>query len=142
MIFWDTSAFARAFLPDESGHEHARNLLMNEPRNAGSALLWPETTSALLRRARARGSKKGFDVSGVRTILESFEIVDFNATLAAAAFEFVDRFLLSGSDAAHLATAVALARRAGRRWFTFATSDVDQAAAARWAGLRTVTPGV
>lgn len=142
MIFWDTSAFAKAFLPEEAGHDHARNLMIKEPRNAGSALLWPETASALLRRARARGLRRGFDVSGVRGVLDSFEIVEFNAGLAAAAFEFVDRFLLSGSDAAHLATAAALARRAGRRWFTFATSDLDQAAAARWAGLRTVTPGV
>jgi predicted nucleic acid-binding protein len=142
VIFWDTSAFARAFLENDPGYGQARSLLTADARHAGSTLLWPETASALSRQARSRGAKRGFDVEAVRQFLERLELVEFGSDLATRALDLVIRHHLLGADAAHLATALDLSRRSGRRGFRFACSDRELATAARSQGLRVVSPGL
>ena len=142
MIFWDTSAFSRAFLKSDPGYGQARSLLISDGRHAGSTLLWPETASALSRQARTRGASRGFDIEAVRRFLERLELVDFSSDLAGRALDLVIRLRLLGADAAHLATALDLSRRSGRRGFRFACSDRELAASARTMGLRVVSPGL
>ncbi|MCE9581019.1 MAG: type II toxin-antitoxin system VapC family toxin [Planctomycetes bacterium] len=142
MIFWDTSAFARAFLAEDPGYGLARNLLRSDARHACSTLLWPEAASALLRRAKLKGQQRGFDIVQVRKVLEGFERVDLLPPVAERAFELVRRFNLSGPDAVHLASGLEFARKAGKRGLTFASSDREQASAARASGLRVLSPGL
>lgn len=142
MIFWDTSAFARAFLAEDPGYGHARSLLKLDARHACSTLLWPEAASALLRRAKVKGQQRHFDIVQVRQMLEGFEQVDLLPEVAERAVELVRRFNLSGPDAVHLASGLEFARKAGKRGLSFASSDREQGTAARLAGLRVVSPGL
>ena len=142
MIFWDASAFVRAFLAEDPGYGHARSLFFKEPRHSGSTLLWPETAGALLRRARARWANRSFDTAEVELVLARFELVDLTPDVSERAVELVMRSRLSGPDAAHLASALKLARTSGTRGFRFACSDRELAAAARASGLRVVSPGL
>lgn len=137
MIFWDTSAFARCFLPDEHGHKHALNLLRRETRHAACTLLWPEATAALVR--QARGPSRLLDE--MLRVLSTFEIVDFGSGLCDPSVALIRRHRLRGADGAHLASAVYTWRRLGLKTFFFVTSDDMQAAAARAAGLHVLSPG-
>lgn len=143
---FDASALAKAYLP-EAGSARVLDLLQTTAAGGAhavvSALAYPETVSAVARRERnaritpvdaaARMARIDADFTGPHP---PFSMMGITPALAARAAALVRPHALSGADAVHLASALALrdALPAGDA-VEFVTADTRLAAAARAEGL-------
>jgi len=145
IVYVDSSALARAYLADETGHEEV-GAMLHDPDMALITGTWTrvEVSGALVRAARAaRG-----DEQGLLALLDSDLAPDGPVTVVAvnqehvetAALQLVREHGIRAMDAWHLATAQlvvpALAEPADEAGF--ATRDHAQAAVAVTLGLRPV----
>lgn len=137
LVYVDSSVLARAYLPDEFGHETARELVAgSEHVLVTSTWTLVEVTSALVRAGRRR---RGADVDAVLGLLASDTGADGPITLLSAevdemerrATEIVRAHALRSLDALHLAvaelSAVPLLEPGSS--LALASRDADQAAA-------------
>jgi uncharacterized protein len=145
IVYLDSSVLARAYLPDEAGHDEA-SALLDDPEVALVTGSWSrvEVSGALVRAARVgRGDEKG-----LLALLDSDLGDDGPVSVVSAAQETVeDRALglvrehaLRAMDAWHLAVAeIALPGLAEPgEGIGFATRDRDQSEVARLLGLHVV----
>jgi len=140
MIFWDSSALARAYFESEPGHARAKSLLRSPGRKHGSALLRPETASGVVRRYRHDRTLIEATLDLLVDHLKDFDLVPIDDDLIERAVGLIRKHSLRGADALHLAGALVLARDLGRARFRFVTADAKQAAAAREEGLKVIQP--
>lgn len=142
LVYADTSALARAYLPEERGHaEMARLLLDGEDPVVTSALARVELGHAV-RKANRRGVLRRWDV-----VLAAFDrdcggdgpltLLDLRSgAILLRARELVLEHQLTTLDAIHLAVALEdAADLAGEDEVIFVTRDRTQARAARTLGL-------
>ena len=142
MIFWDASALIRAFVASEPGHGQATSLLTRKGQHAASILLPAEATSALLRRSGRKGVFPAAFLVDLEQTLGALYLVEIQREASDLARQLVKEHRLRGADSIHLACALLTARQTGRDSLRFATSDAEQAEAARASGLRVITPGL
>ncbi len=138
--YFDTSAFVKLILPQESGAGVAQSIFGSDAILATSMLTYVETHSALARRFRHQELDEAEWVTAldrVDLIWRSFEVESVADRHVQAATDLLVRFSLSGADAVHLATALDLEES-----LTFVTWDQRQAAAAKALGLEVVPSAV
>jgi hypothetical protein len=140
MIFWDTSALVAAYLREDPGHARARSLLTGKDVSSASTLLRTEAVAAVVRRLGADRRLGQAVLALVRGQLRAFVLVPVSADVLARAERLILRHRLRGADAVHLASALESRALLGRAGLRFATSDGEQAAAARAEGLRVLDP--
>lgn len=108
IVYFDTSAFVKMYLPDERGVT-ARLAWDTAPTTASSLLLYPEARSALAR-ARREGRTvslpQGEDAAEIDQRLTSSHVVTPTYRLVREAGELADVRALRGFDAVHLASAL------------------------------------
>jgi len=109
IVYADTSAFLKRLVA-EDGSELASQVWNSAERVVSSDLIYPEASAALGAMLRAGR----LDEAGVRTAIcrlermhDDIELVRFDRTAADLAGGLAQRHRLRGSDAVHLATAVA-----------------------------------
>jgi len=138
MIFWDTSALIKAYGSLERGHARAKNLLLREKGHQGSALLWPEAVSGIVRKVghdkRLRDSLLGL----LEEHLRHFSLMPISDQQMDLSVRLIRKHGLRVADALHLAAGVSLARELGRSRLHFATADTEQAKAAKAEHLRVI----
>jgi predicted nucleic acid-binding protein len=138
MIFWDTSALIKAYGSLEKGHARAKNLLLRERGHQGSALLWPEAVSGIVRKLGP--DKRGRE--SLLTLLEEhlrhFCLVPVSEQQIELSARLIRKHGLRAADAIHLAAGMSLARELGRSRIHFATADDEQARAAKAEHLRVI----
>lgn len=132
---FDTSAMSKLVLRNEPGAELVAAIWDSEGDVHTGRLGYPESCSAIIK-AQRNGRLPEHDLGSA---LDQFEhywqdvaVVELNSEIASRAREHVLRFALSGADAVHVASAIAIAADAE---VTFVTWDQRQAAAAVGAGL-------
>jgi len=110
LAFWDSSAFVK-LLVDELGSADAERVWNEADAPAASRLVVPEVSAAL---AAARRSGR-LDAAAHRRSLHEWgrlqdevDMVEVTAGVASEAAELATRYLLSGADAVHLASALSL----------------------------------
>ncbi|MGW6278198.1 type II toxin-antitoxin system VapC family toxin [Kribbella sp. NPDC055071] len=143
IIYVDSSVLARAYLPDEDGHEAASQLLFGEDALVSSTWTLVEVTSALSRAARrGRG-----DLDSLLAAFESDTSADGPVTLLrpdqiaveTRAIEIAAHHALRSLDALHLAVAeLAALPLAAPEECGFATRDDAQAEVATKLGFTVV----
>jgi predicted nucleic acid-binding protein len=109
LIYVDSSVLARAYLPDEEGHEAANQMLIGDDALVTSTWTLVEVTSALTR--AARGGRA--DLDSLLAAFESDTAVDGpvtllrpdQATVEARATAIVRQYALRSLDALHVAVA-------------------------------------
>ena len=138
MTFWDASAFVMAYVPLERDHARAASLLRSEPRHAGTVLLRPEATSALVRRHGRDVVTRDRVLALMDVHLKDFDLYPVDDGLLDRAVVLIRRRALRSADAIHLAGAVRIARDLPRAPIRFVTADTEQARPARAAGLRLI----
>lgn len=143
LVYVDSSALARAYLPDEDGHSAARDLVQGAEHLLVTAT-WTvvEVTSALVRAARGHRTA---DPAGVLARLAADTAADGPITLlrvdqdemARRSVEIVRDHALRSLDALHLAVAelAAIPLLDPGEQLAFAGRDHGQAAAARSLGF-------
>lgn len=147
LIYLDSSVLARAYLPDEPGHDEALALLEGDDVLVTGPLTWIEVTGLLVRAQRA-GRLTG-PIDDVLDVLDDDLGEDGAVTvvrpLDAVGVELMARGLvrehgLRALEALHVATALAVLPElvTGDETPAFASRAPDQAAAARAAGLTVV----
>lgn len=140
MIFWDSSALARAHMPGEPGFERARNLLKARKKFAASVLIRHETVSAFVRRFHEDRVALKKLLGLLDDHLEVFDLAPIEDAHLDLALTLIRECRLRAADALHLGCALTLSRETGRREFRFVTCDAEQGAAARARGLRLIEP--
>ena len=138
MIFWDTSALIRCYEAAELGHARAKNLLLREKGHVGSVLIRLEGVSAIRRRFAQDRAMQASLLKFLNEHLDHFDLSPIDTRALEKAIALVDRHSLRAGDALHLAAAVLLAKELGRRQFRFATTDGEQAQAARAEGMKVI----
>ena len=148
VVYLDSSVLARAYLPDEHGHEDAVKLLLDEDAAAVTGT-WTrvEVAGALVRAAR-RGRRTPKQIGAALAVLEGdlghegpvTVIGGDQRDIEARALEFVVEHGLRAMDAWHLAvadlTVPGLAERGEP--FGFASRDAEQARVAELLGFALV----
>lgn len=136
LAFWDSSAFVK-LLVDEAGSEAAERLWNDPSPTAASRLVVPEVSAALAAARRAgRLDRASHDAAlrewhGYRSEVDVFEVTP---AIASHAADIAVTHPMSGADAVHLATALALEQTA----VVIATWDRRLAAAAAAEGIAVV----
>lgn len=145
ITYVDSSALARAYLPDEAGHQ-AASALLSDAAVAAVTGTWSrvEVSGALVRAAR-HGRKTAKQLGAALSALEADLGVDGPVTviegpqraIEARALELVVAHGIRAMDAWHLAVADLVMRGlAGRgEALGFATRDAEQAAVATGLGF-------
>ena len=137
-IYFDSSALVKLVVPEEDGADVAAAMLERDAARFTCMLSYPETRSALQRRHR-NAELSQVQISAAQSdfteIVARFNLIDVAREDFLRAADLVTRFSLSGADAVHLATALAMQVDSE---LTFLTWD-RQAAAADSLGL-TVQP--
>ncbi len=110
LAFWDSSAFVKLLI-DEVGSEDAERLWNDPAPAAASRLAVPEVGAALA--AARRGGR--LDQAAYGTALREWhsyqseiDLIELTPELARHAADLAVTYPLSGADAVHLATALAL----------------------------------
>jgi predicted nucleic acid-binding protein len=143
IIYVDSSALARAYLPDEDGHDVAHQMMIGEDALVTSTWTLVEVTSALTRAARSGR----VDLDGLLAAFESDTAVDGPVTLLrpdqiaveARAVDIVRQHALRSLDALHLAVAeLAALPLAAPEECGFASRDRAQAEVAAKLGFTVV----
>jgi hypothetical protein len=140
VIGWDTSALVRCYATGEPGYARARNLLLGDQDPFASALIRAEATSAVVRTLGNDRRRAGAVLRALEETLAHFALVPVDDGQLEVAVKLVRKHALRAADAIHLAGALTLSRRLGRRQIRFATADREQAAAARAEGIRVIEP--
>ena len=110
LAFWDSSALVK-LLVEEPGTEIAVALWDGSTALVASRLVVPEVSAALAAATRARRiDETRARPAGTewRRYLSALDLVDLTADLAAGGADLAAAHDLSGADAVHLATALAL----------------------------------
>jgi predicted nucleic acid-binding protein len=137
MIYWDTSALVLCYEPRAKDHSRARNLLLRE-KHVACALIQVEAVSAVVRRLGDDKRKAKAILDKMEEHLRHFVLVPLGEEVLEKAAAMAWAHRLRAADAIHVAAARNLARDLGRASFRVATSDIEQAAAARAEGLRVI----
>jgi predicted nucleic acid-binding protein len=139
LAFWDSSAFVKLLI-DEVGSEDAERLWNDPSPTAASRLVVPEVGAALA--AARRGGR--IDLASHGTALREWQgyqseidLVELTPELADHAADLAVTHPLSGADAIHLASALALVDRG----VVIATWDRRLAAAVLAEGLPVIPDG-
>jgi predicted nucleic acid-binding protein len=140
IIYVDSSVLARAYLPDENGHDAANQLLYGEDALVTSTWTLVEVTSALSRAARSHRAQlddllAAFDsdtsVDGPVTLLRPDAVA-----VESRAIEIVRRYAIRSLDALHVAVAeLAAMPLAAPETCGFASRDAAQAEVAGQLGF-------
>lgn len=139
LAFWDSSAFVK-LLVDEAGSECAERLWNDPSPAAASRLVVPEVGAAL---AAARRGGRLTDASRARALREwrrfeaEIDFFELTPEVASGAADLAGAHQLSGADAVHLATVLALRDQD----LVVATWDRRLATAAAAEGLAVVPGG-
>jgi predicted nucleic acid-binding protein len=143
IIYVDSSVLARAYLPDENGHDAAHDLLYGEDALVTSTRTLVEVTSALSRAARGRRAQlddllAAFDsdtsVDGPVTLLRPDAVA-----VESRALEIVRQYAIRSLDALHVAVAeLAAIPLAAPETCGFASRDGAQAEVAGQLGFALV----
>ena len=140
MIYWDTSALIRCYATGEPGYERSRSLLTGDQDPYASALIRPEATSAILRKLGPDRRRAQSVLNVMEESLKYFTLLPVDDGELESAVTLVRRHSLRGADAVHLAGALNLSKKLGRRYLRFATADREQAVAARAENLKVIQP--
>ena len=135
-VYFDSSAFVKLLLVEEGG-QLAADLWDGCDVAVASRLAYPEVKAALAAAARSGrvGRSRGTSASAEWSSLWSdVRPVEFGVSVEQVAGECAERFALTGADAVHLASALAL----GDPSVIVATWDRRLAVAALRAGLSVV----
>jgi hypothetical protein len=135
-VYFDSSAFVKLFVP-EVGSALVAELWDGCDLAVSSRLAYPEVTAALAaagRRSRAAASRSGRAIDEWASVWSDVRPVELTRSVEHAAGDCARRFDLSGADAVHLASALAL----GDPSVVMATYDRRLSGAALAAGLRVV----
>lgn len=140
VLYVDTSALVRAYLPDEPEHDALRETILEANE--------PVTTSDLSRVELARALKAAERAGRLEDADPALERIDADlsgkpiltirldpVTLVPRSRELVLAHRLRTLDAVHLAVALGLGAFVEEAEIVFVTRDVDQASAARALGL-------
>ena len=148
---FDASALVKAYLP-EAGTARVLALLrdaaVGRVRITLSVLTYPETISAVARRernARITAADATTIIGAINAAFMhpplAFSVVETTPALAARAASLVRPHALSGADAVHLATALALrAALPPEDTVEFVSADTRLVAAAQAEGLAVIVP--
>ena len=113
LAFWDSSAFVKLLI-DEVGSDEAEALWNAPSPTAASRLVVPEVSAALAsarRRGRLDGASHRTAEREWKIYRAEIEFVELSSGLAESAASLAAKHDLSGADAVHLATALALRER-------------------------------
>ncbi len=138
MIFWDSSALVMCYVPRERDHERALGMIGSGPRHAGTVILRPEATSALVRRHGKDTSVRDVVLALLESHLKGFDLFPVDDDQLERAVALIRKHALRSADAIHLARAVQVVRDLPKSPLRFATADAEQARAARAEGLRVI----
>ena len=111
IAYFDSSALARMILDDEEGSEPAARLWGRADRATASRVVEPEVRGALaaaVRDGRRSSRQRSRDIEQLRGYLDEIYFVELVAGIARFAGDLAERHALSGFDAAHLASAIAV----------------------------------
>src|SRR2546428_517646 len=114
MIHWDTSALIKCYVALEEGHARARSLLLQEKGHKGSALVWPEAVSAIVRKLRGDRRLRDSLLNLLDEHLKQFDLLPVDQAQLELAVKLIQKHRLRSADAIHLAGALFLARDLGR----------------------------
>ena len=130
MLYVDTSAYAKRYLPAEEHHDACVEMMMRTPEWATSRLTSVEGARAIHLAAATRGEAlreiANFDADLMCSIL-----IDVDRTTLAIARDVAQETGIKASDAVHIASALRI-QDAQPRFFTY---DDRQARAAERVGL-------
>jgi predicted nucleic acid-binding protein len=134
IVYFDSSALASLFLPDEPSHPLALEFWRSASRAVIGQLAYPEVRAAFavavhvgrLAPNSAKAANRRLD-----RMFEAVHVVDASRAIARQAGDLAERHLLRGFDAVHLATALSLEVDG----LLFATHDVRLSRAAVTEGL-------
>jgi predicted nucleic acid-binding protein len=138
IAYLDASALVKLFLA-EDGNELVSNVWEAAVARVTSAATYPEVRAALVAASRARRltpRARRRAVGELDDRIESIDVVELHRSLAQTAGALAERFELSGYDAVHLASALAI--DAGRT--VMLTWDRSLARAAGASGLDVIPP--
>ena len=133
--YFDTSGLTKLILHDEEGADVAAALLEQATDVYTSWLAYPETRSALARAYRdGRLTETGLQGAWTQQdeLWRNLNLVELSPDIARHAGDLLAQFPLSGADAVHIASALAVRNGAA---ITFASWDNRQTAAAEALGL-------
>lgn len=133
--YFDTSGLAKLILHDEEGADVAAALFEQATDVYTSWLAYPETRSAVAHAYRdGRLTETGLQEAWAHQdeLWRNINLIDLSPGVARQAGDLIAQFPLSGADAVHIASALAV--RAGSA-ITFASWDNRQVAAAEALGL-------
>lgn len=141
--FFDSSALVKRYRAEE-GTDAVRMLIEGSDRIVVCRLAEIEITAAIVRRARHSNARE-VDVEHVlhavdRDVQNSFDVVELDAYLAAAANALVRRYGLRAADGLQLAAALTAERIDQADLFTFVGSDRELNRAAQAEGLQVTDP--
>lgn len=110
IAFWDSSAFLK-LLVDEGGSADAERTWNEVPRGTASRLAFPEV-SAALSAARRAGRLEISDERRARgrwaEYVAMIDVIELTEAVATRAAKLASEHVLSGADAVHLASALAM----------------------------------
>jgi uncharacterized protein len=139
MIYFDTSAFAKKYFTNETGHGKVLEILKTNPAKLfTSALTYIEALSALTRR---KHEIRDYDeaISALRDDWDAFSVWAIDDEILTSAAELITIHRLRSADAVHLATALSISRHM-KGSALFVCSDTDLAQAAEEEGLSVIDP--
>lgn len=133
--YFDTSGLSKLILHDEEGADVAAALSEQATDVYTSWLAYPETRSALARAYRdGRLTETGLQEAWAQQdeLWRNLNLIELSPDIARHAGDLLAQFPLSGADAVHIASALAVRNGAV---ITFASWDNRQTAAAEALGL-------
>lgn len=122
IVYFDSSALASLFLPDDPSHPLAVELWRSASRAVLGRLAYPEVRAAFAVAVHLGRLPPNSAKAATRRLDRLFEaayVIDASPAIARQAGDLAERHLLRGFDAVHLATALSL----GVDGLVFATHD-------------------
>lgn len=110
IVYFDTSAFFKLFLP-EPGSDLAHDLWGQADAMVSSRLLYPEARAAAAaahRAGRVRARRLRATVERIEELCDALRVVALDDALARSSGDLAERHALRGYDAVHLASALAI----------------------------------
>ena len=111
IVYFDSSALASLFLPDEPSHPLALEFWRSASRAVLGRLAYPEVRAAFAAAVHVGRLPRNSAQAATRRLDRLFEaayVVDASRAIARHAGDLAERHLLRGFDAVHLATALSL----------------------------------
>jgi predicted nucleic acid-binding protein len=141
MIYFDTSALAKKYFINETGHGKVLEILKANPNKLfTSSLTYVEALSALTRRKHEiRDCDEA--VVALKDDCDAFSVWAIDDEILTSAADLIILHRLRSADAIHLATALSISRHMKGNVF-FVCSDRDLWLAAGKEGLSVIDPSV